>query len=64
LQLHHKFQLETDPVVAGAIVRDFLPAEADLSVRGLTKHFGSTQILRDVSFSVAKGSVVALIGAN
>ncbi len=39
-------------------------SDIDLSVRGLTKRFGSSQILRDVSFSVAKGSVVALIGAN
>ncbi len=63
-QLHHKVQFETVAAVADRIATDQAPAEIDLSVRGLTKRFGSMEILRDVSFSVAKGSVVALIGAN
>ena len=35
-----------------------------LVVRGLTKSYGGVHALRDVSFSVASGEVVALIGPN
>ena len=35
-----------------------------LVVRGLSKSYGGVQALRDVSFSVASGEVVALIGPN
>jgi len=35
-----------------------------LVVRGLCKSYGGVQALRDVSFSVASGEVVALIGPN
>jgi len=64
MQLHHRLQAETDMAVATHFATDHQPATIDLSVRGLTKRFGSMEILRDVSFSVAKGSVVALIGSN
>jgi len=35
-----------------------------LRISGLNKRFGRARILRDVSLSVAQGSVVALLGAN
>ena len=35
-----------------------------LSVRSLTKAFGGNKVVRDVSFDVAAGEVVALIGPN
>jgi branched-chain amino acid transport system ATP-binding protein len=35
-----------------------------LVVRGLSKSYGGVQALRDVSFSIASGEVVALIGPN
>jgi branched-chain amino acid transport system ATP-binding protein len=35
-----------------------------LDVRHLEVSYGATQVLRDVSFSVAKGSIVALLGGN
>lgn len=35
-----------------------------LSVRGLKKTFGGNQVVRDVSFTVAAGEIVALIGPN
>jgi branched-chain amino acid transport system ATP-binding protein len=35
-----------------------------LAVRGLSKSYGGVQALRDVSFSVASGELVALIGPN
>ncbi|MGV6871908.1 phosphonate ABC transporter ATP-binding protein [Pseudochelatococcus sp. B33] len=64
MQLRHQLQAETGMGVVTHFATDHSPATTDLSVRGLTKRFGSMEILRDVSFSVAKGSVVALIGAN
>ena len=35
-----------------------------LDVRHLEVSYGATQVLRDVSFSVAEGSIVALLGGN
>jgi ribose transport system ATP-binding protein len=35
-----------------------------LSVRGLTKTFGGTQVLRDVDFEASRGQVVAILGEN
>ena len=35
-----------------------------LDVRHLEVSYGATQVLRDVSFSVAEGSIVALLGSN
>jgi len=35
-----------------------------LKVKGLSAHYGSVQVLRRVSFHVAEGEVVALIGSN
>jgi branched-chain amino acid transport system ATP-binding protein len=39
-------------------------AAAVLDVRGLSKHFGSLQVTRDVSLSLAAGARCALIGPN
>ena len=38
--------------------------EIDLAVGNLTKRFGTMTVLNDVSFSVSRSTVVALIGAN
>ena len=35
-----------------------------LELKGIAKHFGGLQVLRDVTFSVAEGEVVGLIGPN
>ena len=40
------------------------PREMALSVRNLSKAYGGVQAVRDVSFSVAPGEVVAIIGPN
>ena len=35
-----------------------------LSVRALTKSFGSTDVLKGISFSIKKGEVLAIIGSS
>ncbi|PRY51335.1 ribose transport system ATP-binding protein [Geodermatophilus tzadiensis] len=35
-----------------------------LQVEGLTKSFGARRVLRDVSFSIAEGEIVGLVGTN
>ena len=35
-----------------------------LELRGVCKHFGGLQVLRDVTFAVEEGEIVGLIGAN
>jgi branched-chain amino acid transport system ATP-binding protein len=35
-----------------------------LDVRGVTKHFGGIHALTDVTFQVAKGSIISMIGPN
>ena len=35
-----------------------------LSIRGLTKHFGKTEVLKGVDLEVAAGEVVSIIGAS
>ena len=35
-----------------------------IEVQNLRKNFGSLEVLRDVSFSVEKGDVVAIIGSS
>ena len=37
---------------------------AVLEVRDLQKHFGGTDVLKGVSFSVEQGQVVAIIGSS
>lgn len=39
-------------------------AENTLEVSDLSVHFGPTQVLKDLSFQVAKGSALAIIGPN
>lgn len=41
-----------------------MPAENTLEVNDLSVHFGATQVLTNLSFSVAKGSALAIIGPN
>jgi phosphonate transport system ATP-binding protein len=43
---------------------DALVCPVDIEVQGLTKHFGATRIFSDVSFRLARGEAVALVGAN
>ena len=37
---------------------------ADLAVEGLSAFYGKAQALHDVSLSVAKGEIIAVVGAN
>ncbi len=37
---------------------------AAIQVRGLTKAYGDLEVLRGVDLEVARGSIVALLGAN
>jgi len=39
-------------------------AQMDISMQGITKHFGSTIVLDNVQFSLASGEVHALMGEN
>jgi AI-2 transport system ATP-binding protein len=41
-----------------------LPDDAMLSVRGITKSFGTNDVLKGVDMDIARGSVAALIGGN
>jgi ABC-type nitrate/sulfonate/bicarbonate transport system ATPase subunit len=41
-----------------------LPAPDALRVSHVSKHFGSLEVLRDISFAVGKGEVIALLGAS
>ncbi len=43
---------------------DKLPVEPVLQVRGLSKSFGSNQVLRGIDLDVPRGKVVALIGPS
>ena len=40
------------------------PPPAVASVAGLSKHFGKTSVLRNISFDVAEGEVLVLLGAS
>ncbi len=46
----------------GAIFAPVSPC--DVEAKGLTKRFGNTPIFEDVSFRLARGEAVALVGAN
>ena len=37
---------------------------AVLEVNNIEKHFGSTRVLKDVSFSLEKGNALAIIGSS
>ena len=37
---------------------------ADISINGLNKFFGETQILRDITFDIFPGEKVAIVGPN
>jgi ABC-type nitrate/sulfonate/bicarbonate transport system ATPase subunit len=39
-------------------------AVAAISLAGINKHFGALEVLRDISFSVARGEIVALLGTS
>jgi ABC-2 type transport system ATP-binding protein len=45
-------------------VTDAAPAAPALAVQGLNKHFGERHAVRDVSFDVARGELLAIIGPN
>lgn len=48
----------------GCGVRSDLPGEAIISVRHLSKKFGSHEVLKDIDFDVHKGDVTTVIGAS
>ena len=35
-----------------------------LNVKNLVVHYGAIQAIRDISFDVAKGEIITLIGSN
>ena len=35
-----------------------------LEVKNIEKHFGQTQVLRDISFSLEEGQAMAIIGSS
>ena len=37
---------------------------ASLEVRNIEKHFGRTNVLKDVSFSMEEGNALAIIGSS
>ena len=37
---------------------------AILEVKNIGKHFGSTEVLKDVSFSLEEGNALAIIGSS
>jgi ABC-2 type transport system ATP-binding protein len=43
---------------------DAAPAAPTLRVEGINKHFGERQAVRDVSFAVSRGELLAIIGPN
>src|SRR5690625_6826470 len=49
---------------AGDLGAEFGTATCGLVLRGLTKSFGAKAVLRDVSFNVAAGEVVAIVGPS
>ncbi|MBV7483900.1 ABC transporter ATP-binding protein [Bordetella sp. BOR01] len=54
----------TASVITRAPVAARAPAAAALQVDSVSHHFGSLEVLRNVSFSVAPGEIVALLGAS
>ena len=47
-----------------AVIEAYLESSSMLDVQHLSVSYGITQVLRDVSFSVREGTVVALLGGN
>ena len=50
------------PTTAGAFNAPVSPV--DIEADGLTKHFGDAPIFSNVSFRLARGEAVAIVGAN
>ena len=40
------------------------PGEPTISVRGVTKRFGSNTVLEDITFDVPKGKITAILGPS
>jgi phospholipid/cholesterol/gamma-HCH transport system ATP-binding protein len=53
------------PVTTGDEVRPWIaPGEPIISVRGVTKRFGSNTVLEDITFDVPKGKITAILGPS
>jgi ABC-type glutathione transport system ATPase component len=53
-----------EPTVAPSSGASGASGEALLTVRGLTKHFGSTVAVDDVSFDISRGGSLAIVGES
>lgn len=62
LDVRNRVAPAAQPVVTGT---DYVPVPpVDIEAQGLAKCFGETPIFSDVSFRLARGEAVALVGAN
>jgi ABC-type nitrate/sulfonate/bicarbonate transport system ATPase subunit len=53
-----------DGNAADNAAREGNTADTVISLAGINKHFGKLEVLRDISFSVARGEIVALLGTS
>lgn len=44
--------------------RPSIETEAAISIRGLTKHYGSTQVLHAIDLEIPRGEMLAIVGPN
>ena len=54
----------TPPIEARAALHKGADLEAIISLRGVTKRFGSHTVLEDISFDLPKGKISAIMGPS